>query len=145
MAFGLEPMITMAQSTSQPAWADALSAAFSDMEDQDVWVSALAEDVVPGAMVGRFLHTVLRDQFLRLRDGDRFWYQNVFAADALAELESVRLADVIRLNSGVGSELQDDVFLVRDDAPPPPDRPPPPRGRRGAATMEALLRDGQIR
>ena len=42
---------------------------------------------------------VIRGQFERLRDGDRYWYQMTFSPEEIAELESTTLADVIRRNT----------------------------------------------
>ena len=53
-----------------------LASVYESVEDVDAWVGGLAEDHVRGAMVGEQWHRVLVDQFERLRDGDRFWYQS---------------------------------------------------------------------
>ncbi|MCH8829328.1 MAG: hypothetical protein IID45_07095, partial [Planctomycetes bacterium] len=55
----------------------------------------------------------LTDQFERLRDGDRFWYQIVFSGSMLAQLESTTLADIIHRNTGIVN-LQDNVFVDAD-------------------------------
>lgn len=51
----------------------ALEYAYGGVDDMDLWVAGLAEDHVPGALVGETFHAILTDQFVRLRDGDRFW------------------------------------------------------------------------
>ena len=56
------------------------------------------------------MHTVLVDQFQRIRDGDRFWYQNIFQGRQLDELERTTLADVIERNTGIDN-LQGNVFV----------------------------------
>ena len=80
----------------------------------DFWIGSLAEDHVPGASVGPSIHAVIKDQFERLRDGDRFWYQNFFTGDLLLEIEGTRLIDIIRRNTDIGSEVQDNVFAFTD-------------------------------
>jgi Ca2+-binding RTX toxin-like protein len=55
---------------------------------------------------------VLVDQFQRLRDGDRFWYQVDLTGAELVDLENTTLADIIRRNSQI-TNLQDNVFLDR--------------------------------
>jgi len=52
-------------------------------------------------------------QFEALRDGDRFWYERKLNATELNQVQATRLADVIRRNTDIGSELQDDVFYVQ--------------------------------
>ena len=87
-----------------------LGEAYSAVEDIDLLVGALAELPAEGAMVGETILAVLSDQFQRLRDGDRYWYQNLYSGATLAELESTTLADIIRRNTLIGEELADDVF-----------------------------------
>jgi hypothetical protein len=57
----------------------------------------------------------MSDQFQRLRDGDRFWYQRVFSGGQLAQLEHTTLADIIERNTGVRG-LQDNVFFFKAQA-----------------------------
>jgi hypothetical protein len=87
-----------------------------NVDEIDIWVGGLAEDHVPGAMVGKTFYAILVDQFVRLRDGDRFWYQNdpFFLSNPglTEELEGTRLADIIRRNTGI-RDIQDNVFLVQ--------------------------------
>ena len=112
VAFGLPAATTFSQITSEPNRMSALQGAYADVDKVDLWVGALAEDHVPGAIVGQLLYNVLKDQFERLRDGDRFWYQNVFSGSELAELENTRLADIIRRNTAIGDEIQNNVFVA---------------------------------
>lgn len=90
-----------------------LAAAYASVESIDAWVGLVSEDAVPGAMVGPTLRRILADQFERLRDGDRFWYQAYLPANFLDVVENQTLATIIRRNTGIGAELQDDVFLAR--------------------------------
>jgi peroxidase len=55
---------------------------------------------------------VLADQFGRLRDGDRFWYQRAFSGSALSQLEGTTLAGVIRRNTAL-TNLQNNVFVFQ--------------------------------
>ena len=61
--------------------------------------------------MGETFTAIIVDQFQRLRDGDRFWYQNIFSGDVLKEIHETTLADVIERNSEV-SGLQDHVFFA---------------------------------
>ncbi len=82
----------------------------------DLWPAALAEDHVSGAAIGETLQAIISDKFRRLRDGDRFWFENdayfVANADLLAEVRSTTLADIIRRNTSVGDERSDYAFVV---------------------------------
>jgi hypothetical protein len=111
-AFGLAPAQSFSDISSDPVVQQHLQEVYSDVAFVDVWAGGLSEDHFEGAMVGELFSTVLKDQFERLRDGDRFWYQNVFSGAELETIELTRLSDVIRRNTSIGGELQDDVFHV---------------------------------
>ncbi|MEO0649255.1 MAG: peroxidase family protein [Planctomycetota bacterium] len=98
--------------SSDPEVVDRLASVYDSVEDIDAWVGLLSEDHVPGALVGEGLHALLVDQFNRLRDGDRFWYQSYLPPRIAREIDRQTLAVIIRRNSGVGNELPDDVFHV---------------------------------
>ena len=87
---------------------------YGSVENSDLWVTGLAEDHIPGAMVGPTFHCIFKRQFSRLRDGDRFWYERpgVFTAEQLAELKKVTLSRVICDNLYSVVSIQPDAFLV---------------------------------
>ena len=85
----------------------------NNIELVDLWVGGLAEDKVDNALVGEVFFIILKDQFERLRDGDRFWYQNYFHGKALKRIKKTTLAKIIQRNTSVGDELQKNVFLTR--------------------------------
>ncbi len=116
-AFGLARKATFADITSDAVVQARLAAAYASVEELDSWVGGLAESHAPGALVGELVFTVLKDQFERLRDGDRFWYQRALPRELVRELERTRLSDVIRRNTDIGSELPDDVFAVSHARP----------------------------
>lgn len=91
-----------------------LVAGYASADDVELWVGVLAEDHMPGAMVGELAATIIARQFQNLRDGDRFWYELTLSADELAEIQATRLSDIIRRNTAIGDELPDDVFRVHN-------------------------------
>ncbi len=112
-AYGLPPVTSFAQITSDPGVQARLASAYGDVGQLDPWAGALAEDHIAPGMVGPMVRAVLVDQFRRLRDGDRFWYQRLFDGDELAALEATRLSDVIRRNTDIAAgEIPDDVFKL---------------------------------
>jgi hypothetical protein len=110
VALGLAPKASWLDVTSDPIRAWRLAQAYPTPDHMDAWVGCLAEDTVPGALIGELARAVLVDQFERLRDGDRFWYQ-MLAPQWAEWAEQQTLADIIRRNTGIGAELQDDVFI----------------------------------
>ena len=121
-AYGLAPVQSIADISSDRSVQRALMLAYDDIGNLDLWVAALAEDHAPGAMVGETLQTMISDQFRRLRDGDRFWFENdpYFLANPalLDEVRSTTLADIIRRNTPIEDEIQDNVFIVKSTSSP---------------------------
>ncbi|NIL97520.1 MAG: LEPR-XLL domain-containing protein [Planctomycetales bacterium] len=117
--FGLEPRNNFEEISSDPHIVAALKAAYDAAHDGhggydainniDVFAAAISEDHIPGGSVGQLIHTVLVDQFARLRDGDRFYYEKTFRGSALAEIQNTRLSDIIRRNTNLQA-VQDEVF-----------------------------------
>lgn len=63
----------------------------------DLWVGGLLEEPLGSSRVGPTVQCLLVDQFRRLRNGDRFWYENpsTFAPGQLAQIRQSSLARVI--------------------------------------------------
>ena len=110
-AYGLEAVTDFSEITSDAEIAAALAGVYGSVEKIDVFVGGLAEDHVPGAVVGELFHAVLSEQFARLRDGDRFWFENRFEGEELAALQQTTLAQVILANSDIGM-IQDQAMLA---------------------------------
>lgn len=52
-----------------------LATAYRTTDRVEAWVGLVAEDHMPRSSIGRTLFSIWRTEFLRLRDGDRFFYQ----------------------------------------------------------------------
>ena len=107
---GLPRTRSFAEISSDPETARRLRAAYGNVDDLDAWVGGLAEEPVPGALVGETVRTVLAEQFQALRDGDRFWYERYLPPDWVDAVEQQSLAVIVRRNTGIGDELQNGVF-----------------------------------
>ncbi|HEY3663653.1 MAG TPA: peroxidase family protein [Chthoniobacterales bacterium] len=110
--FGLPAKTSFAEITSDTVLQGKLAAAYATPDDLDLWVGALAEDHVNGGLCGELVFTILKDQFTRLRDGDRFWYQSYLPHSLARKLEKQTLARIIQRNTPIASELQANVFVV---------------------------------
>lgn len=111
---GYEPVESFEEITSNEKIAAALAALYDTPDDVDLWVGGLAEDHVEGALLGELFHSILVDQFTRLRDGDRYWYQNNVVIRVLfpGSVERQTLSRIIRRNTDIGAELQRDAFWL---------------------------------
>jgi len=96
-----------------------LKAIYGDVDNVDAFVGLVSEEHLDGTIMGELAHAMWVDQFSRLRDGDRFWYEN---DEDLALIESLygitptdSLHDIILANSGgvlADGDLQQNVFLI---------------------------------
>ncbi|MCA9027385.1 MAG: peroxidase [Planctomycetaceae bacterium] len=112
--FGLEPMTDFAQITSDSSLAAALAMAYDgNIDNIDVFAGAISEDHISGGSVGELMQAVLVDQFTRLRDGDRFYFENQFGGKQLAVIQNTRLSDIIRRNTTLDN-VADEVFRSED-------------------------------
>ncbi|MEM8885863.1 MAG: peroxidase family protein [Planctomycetota bacterium] len=118
-ALGLARRTSFAEINADTEVQAELAAAYPTVDDLDVWVGGLAEEHRPGAMVGELFFTILRDQFTRLRDGDRFWYARVLSQEDRRRVERTRLSEIIRRNTEIGDELRHDVFRATGDSKHP--------------------------
>ena len=124
---GMKPARSFRDITRDRAVQERLKAVYESVDDIDLWVGGLCEPHVPGAMVGPVFHRILSDQFARVRDGDRFYYETALIPEVAELVGEQTLATVIRRNTDIGDELADDVFLMPDAEKPSA----PPKKRRG--------------
>ena len=111
-ARGIANTESFADITSNPEAQMLLEATYGTVEDIDLWVGGIAQDPVNGGHVGELFFHILKTQFENLRDGDRYWYQWALTAAEIAEVDNTTLADVIRRNTTIDTEIDDDVFHV---------------------------------
>jgi len=111
-AMGLPRAASFAEMSSDLEVQARLAAVYASPDDVDLWVGCLAEDPVRGSHLGPLAHRIVVDQFVALRDGDRYWYEKTLSRSERDEVEATRLSDVIRRNTSIGRELSGDVFHV---------------------------------
>ena len=112
-SFGL-PMITQFhQINSQTSVYKALEEAYGQIRYVDAWVGMLAEEARPGKKIGETLHELLKSQFEKIRDGDRFWFERDENIPTHLKniIKETTLADVINRNTyDLGLE---EVFIAK--------------------------------
>lgn len=113
-AYGLPKVKDFSQITDDKALQAKLKEVYGSVDKIDLWVGVLAEKHLPGASLGQTARAIVADQFTRLRDGDRMWYQNVFKGPDLQEVQRTSLSAVIARNS-LTRNLQPNAFSFRLD------------------------------
>jgi hypothetical protein len=109
-AYGLKPVTDFSQITSNVEVQDKLRQLYGDVNNIDLWVGGLAEDHVRGSSLGPLFRTIVADQFQRVRNGDRLWYERDLTRSERSLVERTSLADIIRMNTTT-TNLQDNVFF----------------------------------
>lgn len=127
-SYGVTEVTSVTDITSDPEIQQALIYLYDldsnpgNIENIDLFVGAMAEDHLPGTSVGVTIAAVVGNQFLRLRDGDRFFYLNdrdlyddngVRRSDiaSVIDLDFLTLSHVIQFNTDI-TNIQDNVFFV---------------------------------
>ncbi|XP_060651867.1 LOW QUALITY PROTEIN: peroxidasin [Drosophila nasuta] len=80
----------------------------------DVWLGGILEDQVEGGKVGKLFQCLLVEQFRRLRDGDRFYYENpgVFLPEQLVQIKQSNLGRVLCDVGDNFEEMTENVFIL---------------------------------
>ncbi|XP_046606804.1 peroxidasin [Neodiprion virginianus] len=107
----------LAGEISSPTVRRKLSELYGHPGNVDVWVGGILEDQLPGAKVGPLFKCLLLEQFKRLRDGDRFWYENPSSLrpEQLTQIKQTSLARIMCDNGDNITRVQRDVFLMTDE------------------------------
>lgn len=113
-AYGLSRVNRFEQITSDPAMQAKLASTYGSVDNIDLWIGGLAEDHLPGSSIGETFTAIIVDQFVRLRDGDRYWYESSLPRNLVNEINNTSLADIIRRNTGI-TKLQENVFFFNED------------------------------
>jgi len=101
--------------TSDPALQAKLQQAYGTVDDIDLWVGGISEDSLAseGSQLGPTFRHIVVEQFTRLRDHDRFWWQNDLTRFEQMQVRNTTLASVIVANTGVTPfEIPRNVFYV---------------------------------
>lgn len=92
--------------TNDKGTRDALQSVYPTVNDVDLWVGGLAEKHTKGGQLGETFNAIVSDQFTRLRDGDRFYYENTqngngFTPAEIAAITATDFQDIIVRNTDI--------------------------------------------
>ncbi|KAL3120520.1 hypothetical protein niasHT_009345 [Heterodera trifolii] len=88
----------------------------------DAYVGGMLE--ADGNGPGELFTEIILDQFIRLRDSDRFWFENaqngIFTEREISFIRRITLRDIIRQTTSIEKgDIQENVFFWRDGDPCP--------------------------
>ncbi len=112
---GLDPYADFSELTKDTALQAQFAEVYTSIDQVDLWVGGLAEEKTSGSQLGSTFHTIVLDQFMRLRDGDRFYFEERLKdfPELLQEVKDTSLSDVLLRTTGI-DYLQDDVFVAHN-------------------------------
>ncbi|XP_037094384.1 peroxidase-like [Pollicipes pollicipes] len=126
---GLQPLADFAalrQMALQPAQVDRVEELYRSIDHVDLYVGGLLEPPLEGAAIGPTFACLLTDQFVRMKTGDRFWYETGdpllrFSPDQLRQIRRANLARVLCDTSDRLEKAQPRPLLLpsADNAPKP--------------------------
>jgi hypothetical protein len=109
-SLGMPRLNSFDELTDNTEDATAMEELYGTIDNVDPWVGMLAEPHVEDGLFGNLVTTIFEKQFQSLREGDRFYYENMdFSAIELEEINSVSMRDLLMRNTSI-SLMQDDVF-----------------------------------
>lgn len=74
--YGLKPVRRFNQITRNRAVATKLRLVYGNVHRVDAWIGGIAEDHMAGASLGPLFYRIWKREFKRLRNGDRFYFEN---------------------------------------------------------------------
>ena len=92
---------------------------YEDVDDIDLFVGGTLEENHDDALLGKAFTCIIGDQFIRLKEGDRFYYEHGhdrntrFSLEQLDEIRKVSMARIICDNTDI-LETQPLVFMTND-------------------------------
>ncbi|XP_014216768.1 dual oxidase-like [Copidosoma floridanum] len=95
----------------------------NNLSNVDVYLGGMLEST---SGPGELFSTIIQDQFLRLRDADRFWFENeingIFIKSEIEDIRSVTMWDIITNTTNTPPDaVQRNVFVwLKDDPCPQP-------------------------
>jgi len=120
VAYGFPPKTTWAEFSNDTDIQQGLASLYTTPDDVDAYVGGIIEPHKPAAALGELWWTMVKEQFSRSRNGDRFWYENPngqFTADEISEIYNTTLPLIIMRNTNI-TGLEQNIFFTKARALP---------------------------
>jgi peroxidase len=110
--FELDPITEFSDITTSTALQQKLSQLYRQPGDIDLWLYfQIRSGEIEDSLLEPLSHSIVKDGFQRVRDGDRLWYENRLSPKQICLIEGTRLSDIIRRNI-CECDVTDNVFIV---------------------------------
>lgn len=84
---------------------------YNCIDDVDIYVGGSHESKSSNcSMLGELFHKVIKEQFEKIRNGDRLWYENRLNCSQIKYINSTTLSDILKRNTCL-KEIQYNVFI----------------------------------
>ena len=113
-ACGLNQVTQFSDITSDTDLQNKLASLYASPNDIDLWVFGLVQDR-GNNLLSPLFRTIISDNFMRLRDGDRLWYEARLPEPICDYIRCLRLSDIIRRNTCGKKDVPNDAFVVGND------------------------------
>ena len=123
--YDLAPVNTFTELSADPILNQHFASVYKEVDRIDPWAGFLAENHMSGALFGETAMHIIRKQFVQLRDGDAFYYENdpVLPPSLIQSLKRTTLASIIKKNTPL-TLIQDEIFrasqISTNTRPPEP-------------------------
>jgi len=99
----VDPLACWALHTSNTSLAILLQSIYGKLNRMDAYVGLDTEDIVEPSYVGQTATAMILEQWGRIRDGDRFWFENrdLYTRSWIHDMKQTTMADIINRNTGV--------------------------------------------
>jgi len=111
-AYGLTRIVNFDDMVGDQKKQDALERLYQSVDNIDPWIGAMLEKKLESSQLGALNFVVLKDQFERLRDGDRFWFENdPMLTELKPTLSKIRLSHLLKRNTRL-RQVPENVFQL---------------------------------
>lgn len=112
---GLIPYAEFNFITTDESLNEKLRSNFNAVGNIDAWIGLMSESKKDNTIYGETISKIVYDQFLRLRDGDRFYFENEdFTPEELTEIKNTKMKDIIIRNTTL-TDIKDNVFSTKEN------------------------------
>ncbi|CAG8586024.1 12445_t:CDS:10 [Funneliformis caledonium] len=116
VAFGLPKKTSWADISSDPDVQKRLEDTYGSVDRIEALMGGLAEDHINGGNLGELFYKSFSEQWIKIRDSDRFWFENKdagFSKEDIAKIQNTTLLTILMRNSPKSSLYPQNLWSVQ--------------------------------